>query len=415
MANAGVSKGMSLPFPAFTLRISIFVFILISSAMLTFGRAEAYVLEQARDAITDAARPFLEIFSGPITSTRKFFRNVGQIWDLYAENERLRAENARLLEWKAAALQLERTVKRYNALLNVSLNERTEYVTGRVIGDSAGPFVRTFLVNAGQDQGVAKGQAVISGEGLVGRVIGAGGKAARVMLLNDLNSRVPVVVEPGMYPAMLSGDNSALPKLEYLDIESDIRPGDRVVTSGDGGALPRGLPIGIVVADREEQTYRVRLNSPLARVDFVRVVRFEVDTVVDGEDGAFPSPLRRRAPRPSGGEAGSSPESPGEAPATEGLPAGAANDATGAIAAAPPEGALTPEADLPREIVPQVELSISGPRPNPATQPVAAAAPAEAERASAPSEPGGTTDATEPAPERAADASGTADETGADE
>ena len=283
-ASAG---GILTPLRVLPLRFSLLGFLLLSTILLSLGRAEAYVLEQARDAITDAARPVLELLASPFAGTRDFFRNMGQIVDLYKENERLRAENERLLQWKAAALRLEKTVERYQALLNVSLSARTEFVTGRVIGDSGGPFVRTFIVNAGREDGVKKGQGVIAGDGLIGRVIGTGNTSARILLLSDLNSRIPVVIEPGLSPAILAGDNSEMPEVAYLDPQAEIRPGDQVITSGDGGALPRGIPIGSIVSDPDGEGFRVRLNTPLARIDFVRVLNYSFPNDIDGQDGDF--------------------------------------------------------------------------------------------------------------------------------
>ena len=110
--------------------------------------------------------------------------------------------------------------------------------------------MRTVLVNAGTDDRVARGQAAITGEGLVGRLTEVGNRAARVLLITDLNSRIPVTIESSHANAVLAGDNSERPRLLYLPSPDAVKIGDRIVTSGEGGVFPPGLPVGVVAAHR---------------------------------------------------------------------------------------------------------------------------------------------------------------------
>src|SRR5690606_13197264 len=126
------------------------------------------------------------------------------------------------LEWKEEALRLQAKIARYEALLNVQVDQSIEYVSGRVVSDSGGPFIDTVLVNVGSEKGARSGLAVIDSDGLVGRVVSTGPKASRVLLLTDLNSRIPVVVEPAQYKAILAGDNTSWPKLEYLAAQGAV-------------------------------------------------------------------------------------------------------------------------------------------------------------------------------------------------
>ena len=113
--------------------------------------------------------------------------------------------------------------------------------------------MQTVIVNAGADQGVAKGMAAVNERGLVGRVIEVGRRSARILLLTDFNSRVPVMVEPSRDQAILAGDNSREPGLMFLPLNPRLSVGDRVVTSGRGGVLPPGLAIGVVSAIGEHK------------------------------------------------------------------------------------------------------------------------------------------------------------------
>src|SRR5690554_3596906 len=274
----------ALPFREFSHRISLIFMLTLAAALLLLGRAETYVFDRARQVVTDLAAPLLEVASRPVAATRRLIERTDEYAYVFDENERLRAENARLLAWKEEALKLQAKVARYEALLNVQVDPSIEYVSGRVVSDSGGPFIDTVLVNVGREQGVRSGLAVIDSDGLVGRIVATGPKASRVLLLTDLNSRIPVVVEPAQYKAILAGDNTEWPTLEYLATQSAVSAGDRVVTSGDGGLIPAGLPVGLVI-QTSDGDLRVQTFSDRGRLDFVRVLQYE-----------FPSQVRRQDP-----------------------------------------------------------------------------------------------------------------------
>ena len=139
------------------------------------------------------------------------------------------------------------------------------------------------MVNAGRDNGVARGQAAMTGEGLIGRVAEVGSRAARILLITDLNSRVPVVVDGTRQRAILAGDNSARPSLRYVDAGGTVRIGDRIVTSGQGGVFPPGLPVGVVVS-LDSEAVRVEPYAALSRVDYLRLVDY-------GLADSLPNPL----------------------------------------------------------------------------------------------------------------------------
>jgi rod shape-determining protein MreC len=177
------------------------------------------------------------------------------------------------------------------SLLRLVPQPAVSFVTARVIANSGGAFVRNFLVDAGSDSGVARGQAVITGDGLVGRVVEVGTRAARILLVTDLNSRIPVIVERSRQRAILSGDNSGRPLLEYRDPAAAVNIGDRLVTSGEGGVFPPGLPVGVVSAVNGG-TPRVAPYVELSRVEYVRIVDY-------GLAGGLPKPVAS-APKPGG-------------------------------------------------------------------------------------------------------------------
>lgn len=264
-------------------RISLVFMLTLAAALLLLGRAETYVFDNARQIVTDMAAPLLEIASRPVAAARRVVERTDEYAYVFDENERLRAENLRLMAWKDTALKLESKVQRYEALLNVQIDPSINYVSGRVVSDNGGPFVDTVIVNAGREQGVKSGDAVIDTDGLIGRIVSSGEKAARVLLLTDLNSRLPVVIEPGHYKAVLAGDNTDWPRLEYLLSTSSAAPGDRVVTSGDGGLIPPGLPIGLVI-QTSDGYLRVQSFANREQLDYVRVLKYEFPVDVPRQD-----------------------------------------------------------------------------------------------------------------------------------
>lgn len=272
--RVGQVESIKMPFRMFSHRLSLIIMTAFSIALLLLGRAEAYIFDEARTKVAEAAAPVMELLSSPIAAARGWIGDFEDYLNVYEQNRRLREENSRLLAWKSAALQLEQTAARYEALLNVQLEPGIGYITGRVIADAEGPFVHTFIVNAGTDDGAAEGQAVVDTDGLIGRVVGAGRSASRILLINDLNSRIPVLVETGQYRAVMAGNNTREPLLLYLPEKADVRAGQRVVTSGHGGMFPPGLPVGEVV-EGEGGEYRVRPFAEQSRINFVRMLQFE--------------------------------------------------------------------------------------------------------------------------------------------
>jgi cell shape-determining protein MreC len=106
-----------------------------------------------------------------------------------------------------------------------------------------------------------------TGIGLVGRISGVGSRTSRVILVTDTSSRIPVTIQPSGQKAMLSGDNSPLPPLDFVEDDDEVRPGDRVVTSGDGGVFPAGLLVGqVVMGSRPAAARRAGGRLPAAGI-----------------------------------------------------------------------------------------------------------------------------------------------------
>ena len=261
-------------------RVIVGLVVFVSLVLFALWRSDSPRVEQLRMAVVDAFTPSMSVATTPIALAADMIRDWQTFIDVYNQNRVLRREIERLRGWRAAARSLEEENAQLRALNNVQLKPKTTFVTGDVIADSGGPFRRSVLVNVGRREGVNEGAAAVDGVGLVGRVVGVGNRAARLLLLTDYASRVPVVIRPSGKRAMLVGDGTALPLLEFVDSPDEITPGDAIETSGEGGVLPPDLPVGQVVRTRSSGL-RARLAADYGRLEFVRVLHYRPETQID--------------------------------------------------------------------------------------------------------------------------------------
>jgi rod shape-determining protein MreC len=280
-------------------RVASSAFIVLSIALIVLGRADTALVERARNATADFLSPVLSVLAQPVAAVTGAVDRVRQAVFLYQENDRLRADNAALLEWQQAAQQLQIENEELRSLTNYHPVAAGWSAAGRVIGTSGGAYSRNLLIDRGTADGVAKGQAVITGAGLVGRIVEVGTRASRVLLLTDLNSRIPVALGSAHERAIIAGDNTEQPLLIYMPPHAKPAVGDLLVTSGDGGVFPPGMPVG-AVASVDGNVVRVEPSTNLARVDYVRVVDFGLRGVLP-EDAAPLPKASKKPPADAGG------------------------------------------------------------------------------------------------------------------
>ena len=253
-------------------RILIGSLVLFLLAVFLFWRIDSPRVERLRAQIVDRIVPGFDWVLIPVTKTADMIENFRSYGRIYEQNQELRRELQQMKAWKEAALQLEQQNAKLLDLNNVRLDPKFTYVTGVVLADSGSPFRQSVLLNIGERDGIVDGWAATDGLGLVGRISGVGQSTSRVILLNDSNSRIPVTIQPSGQRAMLSGDNSSLPPIDFIESPELVRPGDRVVSSGDGGVFPADILVG-QVAQGTDRRMRVRLAADYERLDFLRVLR----------------------------------------------------------------------------------------------------------------------------------------------
>lgn len=232
-------------------------------------------LSHARLVASQAAAPAAIAYQLPIETIASLVELSKSYLLVRDRNIRLEAQIDTLasLQRRVERLELENTAFR-RQLAAVAWPAQV-VATGRVLSHGGGTYLKSILLAAGADAGVAPGQAVVSSAGLVGQVVSQGPSLARVLLINDFSSRIPVVIDETATPAIAEGTNDAMLKLAFLPIDFDGKDGARVSTSGAGGLFPAGLPIGQLVVSRAsgEVDYALRPYADLTAAGVLSVLR----------------------------------------------------------------------------------------------------------------------------------------------
>lgn len=282
-------------------RILIAVLVVICLALVLLWRIDSPRVERFRAAMIDRVVPSFDWLSGPSRQIAGMIDGFQSYQRIYQQNQDLRRELQQMRAFKEAAVQLEQENAKLLALNNVRLDPALTSVSGLVIADSGSPFRQSVLLNVGARDGVIDGWATMDGLGLVGRISGVGNDTARVLLLTDVASRVPVTILPSGQRAILIGDNTSAPVIDFLEDPSQVRAGDRVVSSGDGGLFPSGMLVGALALGPDGRR-RVRLAADYQRLEFLRVLRSHQGEVIGNHGDLIipprPAPVVTPEPEP---------------------------------------------------------------------------------------------------------------------
>lgn len=242
--------------------------LLLLNAREPEGRARAL-----ESAITDAAAPIVEAAGNPMQSIRSGIASMQQFFAANEENKQLRLEVEELRALKIEASELRTENAELRKQLGAMPQLASHFLTARMLTDHRGNFRHSAIINAGSIHGVATGQAVVSADGVVGRVLQVGKTSSRVLFLTDSYSKIPVVTQRSGQQAIVAGNNDDLPTLRFVASMKGLEVGEKLFTSGAGGMFPRGLPVGVVREIRPDGTVRVRPLAPLHSISYVSVIQ----------------------------------------------------------------------------------------------------------------------------------------------
>ena len=275
-------------------RMLVGILVVLLLGMYLLWRIDSPRVERLRIAMIDRFVPSMDWAMAPATGLINIARDFQSYTRIYEQNQDLRRELQQMKAWREAALQLEQENARLLDLNKVRIDAKLTHVTGVVTADSGSPFRQSVLLNVGARDGIMDGWATMDGIGLVGRISGVGQNTSRVILLTDTNSRIPVTVQPSGQRAMLVGDNEAAPTLELIENRDLVRPGDRVVTSGDGKVFPAGLLVG-QVAQSPDRRLRARLAADYERLKFLRVLRSHDGELIEDQGTLLAGPKMQQS------------------------------------------------------------------------------------------------------------------------
>ncbi|MDD8021490.1 MAG: rod shape-determining protein MreC [Paracoccaceae bacterium] len=281
-------------------RIAIAALAVLLALTFLVWRIDSPRVERFRAGFVDRFVPTFDWAMVPVTKVLDMVGGFQSYARIYEQNQELRRELQQMKAWKEAAVQLEQQNAKLLSQNNVRLDPKLTSVSGVVLADSGSPFRQSVLLNVGSRDGIVDGWATMDGLGVVGRISGVGRSTSRVVLLTDSSSRIPVIIQPSGQRAILTGDNAPFPLVDFLENPEQVRPGDRVISSGDGGVFPAGLLVG-QIQQGQDRRLRVRLSADYERLNFLRVLRSHPAEQLHDAGPLIPPAV---APTPEGGNNG---------------------------------------------------------------------------------------------------------------
>ena len=252
-------------------RIAHTLLVVFSFSLMFLGKADVSALRDARMGASDFIAPFVDFVSAPIRGVETMAQGIRTVASLRAENVRLQAENSMLKRWRRRAEILESENRQLRSVAGAVSPEKRRPLTARAVTAPGGAFAHTVLVANGSDAGIEVGNPVVTADGLVGLVVDVGKTYARVLMISDINAQIPVILASSSWPGVAVGNNGTYLSLQFLPAEAAPKVGELVLTSGHGGVLPAGVPVGRVDLVRDG-TVRVRPAVDLRHLSYVSIL-----------------------------------------------------------------------------------------------------------------------------------------------
>ena len=268
------------------------VLIALSFSLMFIGKADLVAMRDLRMSSNDFLAPVIDFVSAPIRGVETMAEGIRTVASLRAENVRLQAENDLLQRWRRRAEILESENQQLRSVTGTVSDENRSLITARAVTAPGGSFAHTILIAIGDESGIAAGDPVITSNGLVGIVYEVGRAYARVLMISDINARIPVMLASSSWPGLTIGRNGEYLELAFLPAEARPEVGELVLTSGHGGILPAGLAVGRV--DRVDgDSIRIRPAVEFRNLGYISVLIGGTEGVdrSDLSQGSFFTPL----------------------------------------------------------------------------------------------------------------------------
>ncbi len=262
-------------------KFAIVLLFISAFVLMLLNKTETLIVEKTSSVATDMVSPLVDVLVVPARAVAGVYDYFRELKEVYKDNQALREENKKLLDLYDKTRVLEIENKLLSNLLNYVAPPEAKYITARVIAEEGDAFSHSLIAYTGGN--VKKGQVALSERGVIGRVDQVGQMYSKIILITDINSKIPVMVERTRVRGILSGDNTPQPKMVFIPLDAELNVGDRIVTSGVAGVFPSGLPVGKIVSV-EKNNVKIKPFNNLDRLEYVRIVDYGLDGVIADDD-----------------------------------------------------------------------------------------------------------------------------------
>ena len=254
-------------------RFSLLGLIFFSIIFLVLGSLNFKAINYIKIGINEVVYRSSFIISGPENFIKNNYLVIQNHFNLYKINEKNKSE--------LAALRSKDLLNDFIILENTRLKKvvddylvKSDTIIAKVLSDKGSPFLRSIIINKGSKNKINLGMVVMDGEYLVGKVVEVNYLSSRVLLLSDLNSKIPVIVEPNEVFSILSGTGKENGIIQYSKKYEDIKDNSIIYTSGAGSLFKAGIPVGKIKNDRLNKEKKVEFFSDFSQLRFVKVFSF---------------------------------------------------------------------------------------------------------------------------------------------
>lgn len=232
-------------------KIRVIIFLGIASVIFSLSLKNDHFFN-IRATIFDGVSPLIKLMMWPIRNLEEAKKSIKSYLNVHHKNKKLEVKIKQLEEWalKAHALGLEN--QQLRQLLKLIPDPKIKYVTAPVLGIVEAPYTQTIVLGVGAKEGISLRQPVVIGQHIIGRIVEVSEKTSRVLLVQDVNSQVPVILEKSRVHGIVSGDDEAHLMIKFFEMEAKIEIGELIFTSGVGGIYPKGYLIGQVAYQKGE-------------------------------------------------------------------------------------------------------------------------------------------------------------------
>lgn len=262
-------------FKIFIRKVLIAIVFVSALAFMMLSKADTVVLDKTTGTVSAILSPIIKIMQLPGEFVYAGYEKVRDIAKVYSDNKKLKKENLDILKLKNQIRTLEAENKLLSDMLNYTPPSEANFITAKVVAEEGDGFSHSLIVYIGENHNVYKGQVVLGKDSVVGRIDYVSGSYAGVLLITDIGSKIPVIIERNRERGILSGDNTLTPKLLFTTLDADIKNGDMIVTSGVAGVFPSGLPIGRVSFIRKDEI-EVTTITDIEQLEYVKIVDYGI-------------------------------------------------------------------------------------------------------------------------------------------